>query len=275
MKASEIEKHEIIPTSIPSLNEILGGGFPSKIIIEIAGMEGTGKSTLALQFLAQAQRLGRPTYYADAERSIDFVEFASAVGIDCDILEYDKQDYGEALLERMARWIDGGEFGDEKFKPHKNAVVVLDSIGGISGRDEQEKPTEAETRALQSRIIGKFCRKIEPVIDRQNAVLIFINHLYHDQSIMSRYPIYKSKGGQVFQYLKGLSVWVSKSDKPPKRSSDGSREIEYRKVEIKQKAKYMGAFVGAKVDLEFIPKLGFVGEYVKLPEKKKKKTGQD
>lgn len=274
MKASEIEPHEIVPTSVPALNKILGGGFPSKIMIEVAGLEGSGKSTLALQFLAQAQRMGRPTYYADSERTIDFQAFATSLGVDCETLEYDKQDYGEALLDRLTAWIDGLEFDKEKFDVHENAVVVIDSIGGISGRDEQEKPTEAETRALQTRIIGKFCRKIEPVIDRRNTILIFVNHLYNDQQATAmnggRFPVYKSKGGQVFQYLKGLSLWLSKSAKPPKRNSDGTREIEYRTAEIKQKAKYMAAFVGAKEDLEFIPKQGFVGEFVAAPAPKKR-----
>jgi len=259
MKASEIEAHEIIPTPIPELNKILGGGFPTKILIEIAAQPGSGKSTLALQFIANAQKLGRPCYYADTERAIDFVQFATALGVDCEALEYDKQDYAEKLLNNVTEWIE----------KHRDAVVVFDSIGGVHGRDEAEKDMEAETRALQSRIIGKFCRKIEPVIDRQNTVFIFVNHLYHDQSIQSYYPIYKSKGGKVFEYLKGLSVWLSSSSKPPKKSSDGTRTIEYRTATIKHKAKYMGAFVGAEVDLEFIPKQGFVGEFVAAPPKGK------
>ena len=121
MKATDIKQHEIVATPIPSLNQILGGGFPSKIIIEVAGPPASGKSTLALQFIGQAQRMGRPCYYADAERAINFVEFATNIGVDCAALEYDKQPYAEMLLQNLIDWAS----------KNKNAILVVDAVGSL------------------------------------------------------------------------------------------------------------------------------------------------
>lgn len=268
MKATDIQLHEIVPTPIPALNQILGGGFPSRIIIEVAGPPSSGKSSLALQFIAQAQRLGRPCYYADAERAIDFVRFAEKIGVDCNTLEYDKQDYAEMLLDRLIAWLDGGEFEKEKFKAHKNAVVVIDAIGALHGRDEAEKTMEGKSWAVQAKMIAKFCRQLAPIIDRQNTVLILVNHIYEVMNSNTPMKLYKSSGGEKLKYHCGLSLWL-KEGGAPKRNADGTKMVKIINAEIKNKAKYSDAFEGTKVELELIPKDGFVGEFVQAPAKKK------
>jgi len=269
MKVSDIEKHEIVPTPIPVLNSILGGGFPTRIIIEVAGPPASGKSTLALQFMAQAQRMGRPCYYADAERSIGFEEFATNIGVDWTSLEYDKQDYAELLLQNIIDWLDGVDEKRRQIKPRPNAVIVVDAVGALHGKEEMEKEMEGRTIGIQSRMIALFCRKLAPIIDRRNAILILVNHIYVDPSTSAT----KSSGGQKLDYHKGLALWLKNaygSMYAPKKSADGTKTMKFIEAEIKNKAKYSGAFDGRKVILELVPKKGFVGEFVAAPEPKKR-----
>ena len=269
MKANEIEKHEIVATPIPALNEILGGGFPSRVIIEIAGPPASGKTTLGLQFIAQAQRMGRPCYYADAERAIDFEAFATNIGVDCTKLEYDKQDYAEALLNNLIDWLDGSDDKKNPKKAHPNSVVIVDAVGALHGREEAEKDMEGRTIGIQSRMIALFCRKLAPIIDRRNAILILINHLYIDPT--SPVPVHKSSGGAKLDYHKGLALWLKNAfGHAPKKNADGTKTIKYIEAEIKNKAKYSGAFDGRKVILELVQKKGFVGDFIVVPEPKKR-----
>lgn len=253
MKASEIvEKFVLMPTPIPLLNDLLAGGIPSKVITEIAGPPGVGKSTLALQLIAQAQRMGKKTYYADAERSVEFVKFASGFGVDCSLLEYDKQMYAEELLENLRQWAIA----------NKGGFIVLDSVGSLTTKEEIEKPMEGRTIGVQARTIAKFCRVLRHVSDENNNWLIMVNHIYTDASSGA----IRSSGGEKLSYEKGLSLWLRPSyGKQARKSSNGIKNVVFVDAEIRSKAKYPLAMVGRKETLEFIPKQGFVGEFVSAP----------
>lgn len=255
MKASEIkESVELIPTPIPLLNELCGG-IPTRVITEIAGPWSVGKSTLALQIIAQAQRMGRPCYYADSERTQGFVNFANSLGVDCAELEYDKQDYAELLLDNLIEWAN----------KHKNGVIVVDSVGALMGRDEAEKTMEQKSIGIQSKMIASFVRRLTPIIDTKNHALIMVNHIYTDP----QYGRIQSSGGAKFAYAKGLAIWIKEAfGHPPKRSADGTKTIKTIEVEIK-KAKINDAQEGKKALIELVPRQGFVGEFVAAPIKKK------
>lgn len=258
MKANDLlkEKYDLIPTPIPALNEIIGGGIPTRIITEVASAPGCGKSTLALQVIAQAQKLGRPALFADAERAHGFVPFATKIGVDCDKLEYLKEPYAELLLQGIVEWANS----------HKNGVIAVDSVGGLHGREEAEKDIESKSIGIQSRMIAKFCRVLVPIIDDRNHALILLNHIYIDPTSTAL----KSSGGAKLAYHTGLSIWLAnKYGMAPKRSTDGTKTIKFIEAEIRTKAKYQGAFEGRKALLELVPKEGFVGEFVAAPQKKK------
>jgi RecA/RadA recombinase len=257
MKASQLlaEKYDLLPIPIPALQEITSG-IPTRLITEIASAPGCGKSTLSLQIIAQAQKLGRPTLFADAERAHGFVPFATTIGVDCEKLEYLKEPYAELLLQGIVDWANA----------HKNGVIVVDSVGSLHGREEAEKDIESKSIGIQSRMIAKFCRTLTPIIDDRNHALIMLNHIYTDPTTTA----IKSSGGAKLAYAVGLSIWLAnKYGMAPKRSSDGTKTIKFIEAEIRTKAKYQGAFEGRKALLELIPKQGFVGEFVSAPAKKK------
>jgi len=169
------------------------------------------------------------------------------------------------------RWnsniIDGAKRkSDDWAEKEKNGVMVVDAVGALLGRAEAEKEIEGSTIGIQSKMIAKFCRVLTPYLDKNNHSLIMVNHIYTDMGTGAS----KSSGGQKLDYHKGLALWLKNAfGKAPKRSADGTKTIKFVEAEIKNKAKYSGAFDGRKVILELVPKKGFVGEFVKPPEKKK------
>lgn len=254
MKAAELTTPEIVPTGIAPLDELLGGGITTRVIVEIAGSPSVGKSTLALQFIGHAQKLKRPCLYADAERAQNFVQFATAAGVDCNELEYIKTDYAEALLDETIEWAEN----------HKSGVIVVDAIGALHGRAEAESDMESKDFAIQSRMIAKFCRKLTPIIDRQNHILIMVNHVYTDP-ISGRH---KSSGGAKLEYSKGVAIWLKEAyGHAAKRSTDGTKKLKTIEIELK-KSKTEG-MEGRKTLIELIPKIGFVCDTVEAPVNKR------
>ena len=254
MKASELtDKVEIIPTPISALNEIMGG-IATKRITEVAGPWSVGKSTFALQFVANAQNRGLKAYWADAERTFT-VEYAEKLGVDCEALEYDKTEVAEDLLDHLEEWA----------RTHKNGVIVIDAIGALMPREELEKGASGRSIGVQARLVGSFCRRIVPTLDEKNHALIVCNHTFTDPSTTRL----KSSGGMKLEFAKSTALWLRPAyGKPDKRSASGAKTIKYIEAEIK-KDKVSGN-EGKKVVLELIPSHGFVSDVVEVPAPKKR-----
>jgi recombination protein RecA len=193
MKASQglYNKIEWLPTGFRELDRILGGGVPFRKITEISGVFSVGKSSLALQVIAQAQREGRDTLWCDSEFSFT-EDYAKKLGVDCDSLDLIQGRYAEENLDAIEEWAD----------KHKGAVMVLDSIGGLLPRQEAEKGADGKTIGGQAKLIATFCRKIVPILAINNCALIVLNHQFTD--IMS--GRLKTSGGEKLAYAK--SVWL-------------------------------------------------------------------
>jgi recombination protein RecA len=193
MKASQgpYNKIEWLPTGFRELDRILGGGVPLRKITEISGVFSVGKSSLALQIIAQAQKEGRDTLWCDSEFS--FTEgYAKKLGVDCDSLDLIQGRYAEENLDAIEEWAD----------KHKGAVMVLDSIGGLLPRQEAEKGADGKTIGGQAKLIATFCRKIVPILAINNCALVVLNHQFTD--IMS--GRLKTSGGAKLEYAK--SCWL-------------------------------------------------------------------
>lgn len=180
-----------IPTGFSQLNKILGGGIPTRKITEISGVFSVGKSTLALQIVAQAQRLGMDCLYADTEYSFT-EDYAEKLGVDIKLLDLLQERYAETVLDEIEKWSE----------EHSGSLVVLDSIGGLLPRAEAEKSAEGKTIGGQAKLIATFCRKMGPILAVNNVALLVLNHQFTD--IMS--GRLKTSGGAKLEYAK--SIWL-------------------------------------------------------------------
>lgn len=256
MKAIEntINKFDVVPTPFPPLNTILGGGLPSKKIIEISGQASVGKSTLALQLVAEYQRLKKPALWCDSELSFT-TDYAKIMGVDCKELELLVQDtYAEALLDGLEEWAG----------KHKNGVIVLDSIGNLLAREEAEKGAEGRSIGLQARMIGSFTRRISPLLANKNHTLIVLNHTFTDLNTGRL----KTSGGLKLEYSKSIWLTLKRSyGKVPKRSSNGLKTVITIEVEVRKNKVYPSE--GMKCEIELLQGSGFATAPLVFPSKKR------
>src|SRR3990167_3145300 len=247
MKAIEstLDKYDIIPTTFPSLDSILGtSGIASKKITEISGIWAVGKSTLALQIIASAQREKRPCLFCDSEFSFSST-YATTLGVDCDKLDLEQKQYAEETLDALEEWAT----------KNKNGLIVLDSIGALLPQEEAEKGSAGRSIGLQARLIGSFTRRIVPILSLKNHALIVLNHSFTDLTSGRL----KTSGGAKLEYSKSVWITLKRSyGKPAKRTSDGKKTILYIEAEIRKNK--LAATEGMKCELEIIPGLGFVSE---------------
>lgn len=219
-KASEASytKFDVISTGYASLDKILGvGGIPTKKITEISGAFSVGKSTLALSIIASAQKEKKDTLWVDCEFSYDPL-YASVLGVDNTKLDLVAERFAEGNLDACETWIDS----------HKNALVVLDSIGGLLPRAEAEKGAEGKVIGGQAKLIATFCRKVVPLLAIHNTGLIVLNHEFTD--LMSGKLM--TSGGQKLSYHK--SSWL-RMRKLQKRVMVSDRQVgDVIEVEIRK-----------------------------------------
>lgn len=193
MKATEspYKTIEWLTTGFSSLDKILGGGIPTRKITEISGVFSVGKSTLALQIVAQAQKIGQECLWCDSEFSFT-EDYATKLGVDCNLLDLIQGRYAEENLDQIEEWAEN----------HKDALIVLDSIGGLLPRSEAEKSADGKVIGGQAKLIATFCRKIVPILAINNTSLVVLNHQFTD--LMS--GKLKTSGGEKLSYAK--SIWL-------------------------------------------------------------------
>jgi recombination protein RecA len=199
--SSEFEQWPSISTGAASLDRILGiGGFPRGRVVEIYGPESSGKSTLALSVVAQAQRQGLRCAYVDAEHALDPV-YMKAVGIDLDELLLAQPDYGEQALEIVDKLIRTGELG----------VIVIDSVASLIPKAELEGEMEAQQMGLQARMMAKAMRKLVGLANQHKTLLIFINQLRNKIGIMFGNPE-TTPGGMALKFAASVRVDIRKKE---------------------------------------------------------------
>ncbi len=255
MKASESEfnKFDVMETPFVSLNKILGGGLPSRKITEVSGSYSVGKSTLALQLVAQAQKNKKPTLYCDSEFSFT-TEYAQAMGVDCKELDLVQEQYAEAMLDALEAWAT----------KHKNGLIVLDSIGALLPREEAEKGAEGRSIGLQARLIGSFTRRMVPILALRNHTLIVLNHTFTDLNTGRL----KTSGGAKLEYAK--SIWLTLKTsygKAAKRNGEGLKTLKFIEVEVRKNK--VAPTEGMKTDIELEPGKGFATQPIVFPVKKR------
>lgn len=187
----------IIPTGFSKLDAITGvGGIPTRKITEIAGKESVGKSTLSMLIAAQAQKMKMDVLWADTEFSWTG-DYEASLGINCDKIDLLQEEFGDTVLNEIEGWA----------RKHKNALIVLDSVGGLLPREEAEKEAGAKVIAGQSKLLAPFIRKMVPILAVNNNALVVLNHTALD--IMTGNLV--AKGGGSLLYHKSLAIWLSKT----------------------------------------------------------------
>jgi recombination protein RecA len=191
----EIRRIEAIPTGALSLDLALGiGGVPRGRIVEIFGPESSGKTSLALHVVAEAQRNGGTAAFIDAEHALDPV-YAKAIGVDIDELLISQPDTGEQALEIADMLIRSGALD----------VVVIDSVAALVPRAELEGDMGDTHVGLQARLMSQALRKLAGTINRSNTTAIFINQLREKIGVMFGSPE-TTPGGRALKFYSTVRI---------------------------------------------------------------------
>ena len=180
MKLGEFKAMEIeaIPTGALSLDIALGiGGVPRGRIIEVFGPESSGKTTLALHIVAEAQKMGGEAAFIDAEHALDPV-YAKKLGVDIDNLIVSQPDTGEQALEITESLVRSGALD----------VIVVDSVAALVPKAEIDGDMGDSHMGLQARLMSQALRKLAGAINKSKTVLIFINQLREKIGVMFGNP---------------------------------------------------------------------------------------
>jgi recombination protein RecA len=188
---------EAIPTGSLALDAALGiGGVPKGRIIEIYGPESSGKTTLALHILAQAQKMGGEVAFVDAEHALDPV-YAAALGVDTDNMLVSQPDTGEQALEITDALVRSGAVD----------AVVVDSVAALVPKQEIEGEMGDSHVGLQARLMSQALRKLAGTIAKTNCVVIFINQLRMKIGVMYGNPE-TTTGGNALKFYASVRLDV-------------------------------------------------------------------
>ncbi|MGY6502168.1 MAG: recombinase RecA [Acidimicrobiales bacterium] len=186
---------ESIPTGSIALDVALGvGGLPRGRVTEIYGPESSGKSTLAMHVVAEAQRNGGICAYIDAEHAMDPV-YAAAIGVDVDELLISQPDTGEQALEITDMLIRSGALD----------VVVIDSVAALTPRAEIEGEMGDSHVGLQARLMSQALRKLTANLNKSNTICIFINQLREKIGVMFGSPE-TTPGGRALKFYSSVRI---------------------------------------------------------------------
>lgn len=192
---------DVIPSGSLTLDKALGiGGYPKGRIIEIYGPESSGKTTLTLHAIAQAQKQGGKAAFIDAEHAIDPV-YAKNLGVDIDELILSQPDSGEQALEIAEMLVRSGVID----------LIVIDSVAALVPQVELEGEMGDAAVGLQARLMSKALRKLSGVMNKTNCTVIFINQLREKIGVMYGNPE-TTTGGRALKFYSSVRVEIRRSE---------------------------------------------------------------
>ena len=192
---------DVIPSGSLLLNQALGiGGYPRGRIIEIYGPESSGKTTLALHAIAEAQKKGGRCAFVDAEHSIDPV-YARNLGVNIDDLILSQPDCGEQALEIVEKLASSGAF----------ELIVVDSVAALVPQAELEGDMIDSTVGLQARLMSKAMRKLAGVLNTHGCTVIFINQLRDKVGVMYGNPE-TTTGGKALKFYASVRIDIRRAE---------------------------------------------------------------
>ena len=190
-----VEKVEVIPTGSISLNAALGvGGFPKGRIIEIYGPESSGKTTLAIHAIAEAQKSGGIAAFIDAEHAFDRF-YAEKLGVDTNTLLISQPDNGEQALE----------IADQLIRSAAVDIIVIDSVAALTPKKEIEGEMGDNVVGLHARLMSQALRKMTSTLSKTNTTCIFINQLREKIGVMFGNPE-TTTGGNALKFYSSVRL---------------------------------------------------------------------